>query len=179
MYHTNWYYDKPVGFTARLHPRFGSAEWRGRNISGSAHLLSTTHCTLPVLPLHSTIGGRLPEWQTSKNASPPWVLFGSSHFFTIHRRHRRKKWWTRILKFEFVIFENFLKFWKRRCAVPLRPIWTIMVTAKLDQSRVPVTKFRQNRLTLKGRSAGQRQTHRQTSRLVFGWISPNKCFHQH
>jgi len=48
-----------------------------------------------------------------------------------------------------VIFENFLKFSKRRRAVPLRPIWTIVVAAKLDQSRVRVTKFRQNRLTLK------------------------------
>jgi len=39
-----------------------------------------------------------------------------------------------------------------------------MVAAKLDQSRVLVTKFRQNRLTLKGRSAGQSHTDRQT-----GW----------
>jgi len=63
-----------------------------------------------------------------------------------------------------VIFENFLKFLKRRRAVPLRPIWTVMVAAKLDQSRVLVTKFSQNRSTLKGRSAGQRHTdtHRQT-----------------
>jgi len=37
-----------------------------------------------------------------------------------------------------VIFENFLKFSKRRRAVPLRPIWTIMVAAKLDHSRVLV-----------------------------------------
>ena len=39
-------------------------------------------------------------------------------------------------------------------------MWTIMVVAKLDQrqSRVLVTKFRQNRLMLKGRSAGQRDT---------------------
>jgi len=37
-------------------------------------------------------------------------------------------------------------------------IWTIMVAAKLDQSGVLVTKFHQNRSTLKGRSAGQRQT---------------------
>ena len=52
---------------------------------------------------------------------------------------------------------------ERRRAVPLRPIWTIiMVAAKLDQSRVLVTKFRQNRLTLNGRSAGQ--THTQTDR---------------
>ena len=56
----------------------------------------------------------------------------------------------------------FFKFSKRPRAVPLRPIWTIMVAAKLDQSRVLVTKFRQNRLTLKDRSAGQRHTDRQT-----------------
>jgi len=37
-----------------------------------------------------------------------------------------------------------------------------MVEAKLDQSGVLVTKFRQNRSTLKGRSAGQRHTNRQT-----------------
>jgi len=70
------------------------------------------------------------------------------------------------LKFE-LIFENFLKFSKRRRAVPLRPIWTI--AAKLDQNRVLVSKFRQNRLTLKGRSAGQRQTDRQTRRWVL-WL---------
>jgi len=39
-----------------------------------------------------------------------------------------------------------------------------MVAAKLDQSRVLVTKFRQNRLRLKGRSAGQRHTDRHTDR---------------
>ena len=48
----------------------------------------------------------------------------------------------------------------------LRPIWTIMFATKLDQSRVLVTNFRQNRLTFKGRStgrsAGQRHTDRQT-----------------
>jgi len=38
-----------------------------------------------------------------------------------------------------------------------------MVAAKLDQSRVLETKFHQNRLTLKGRSAGQRHTDRQTN----------------
>jgi len=53
-----------------------------------------------------------------------------------------------------VIFENFWKFSKRRRAVPLRTIWAIMVAAKLDQSRVLVT--------LKGRSAGQGHTDRQT-----------------
>jgi len=38
-----------------------------------------------------------------------------------------------------------------------------MVAAKLDQSRLPVAMFHQNRSTLKGRSAGQRQTDRQTN----------------
>jgi len=51
---------------------------------------------------------------------------------------------------------------QRRRAVPLRPIWTIMVAAKLYQSRALVTKCGQNRLTLKGRSAGQRHIDRQT-----------------
>jgi len=49
-----------------------------------------------------------------------------------------------------------------RRAVPLRPIWTIMVATKLDHSRVLVTTFDQNRSTLKGRSATHRQTDRQT-----------------
>ena len=39
-----------------------------------------------------------------------------------------------------------------------------MVAAKVDQSSVLVTKFRQNRLTLKGRSAGQRHTDTQTDK---------------
>jgi len=68
------------------------------------------------------------------------------------------------IEIRIVIFENFLKFSKRCRTVPLRPIWTIMVVAKLDQTGVFVTKFRQNRLTLKGRSAGQRHTHRQIHR---------------
>jgi len=57
-----------------------------------------------------------------------------------------------------------MKFSKRRRAVPLLPIWTIMFAAKPHHSRVLVTKFRQNRSMLKGRSAGQRQTDRQTDR---------------
>jgi len=59
-----------------------------------------------------------------------------------------------------------LKFSKRCHAGPLRPIWAIMVAAKLDQSRVLVTKFRQNRSTLKRRSAGQRHA---------GWFLQPDC----
>ena len=62
-----------------------------------------------------------------------------------------------------VIFQNILKFSKRRRTVPLRPMWTIMVAAKLDQCKVFVTKFHQNPLSLKGKSAGQRHTDRQTN----------------
>jgi len=62
------------------------------------------------------------------------------------------------------VIENFLKFSKRRLAVPLLPIWTIMVASKLDHSRILVTKFHQNRSTMKGRSAGQRQTDTDTDR---------------
>jgi len=64
-----------------------------------------------------------------------------------------------------VMFEISFKSSKRRRAVPLWPIWTIMVAAKLHQGRVLVTKFRQNRLTLKGRSAGQRHTHTDRQKL--------------
>jgi len=58
---------------------------------------------------------------------------------------------------------NFFKYSKRRRAVPLRPMWTIMVAAKLDHSKVLVTKFHQNRSTLKCWSAGQRHIYRQTN----------------
>jgi len=57
-----------------------------------------------------------------------------------------------------------LKFSKRRRAVPLRPIWSIMVAAKLDHSRVLV--FRQNQLTLKGRSAGRSAGQRHTDTQI-------------
>ena len=57
---------------------------------------------------------------------------------------------------------------------PLRPIWTIMVAANLDQSRVLVTTFHQNRSTMKGRSAGQRHTDTQTDRQA-GWFSRSDC----
>jgi len=60
-----------------------------------------------------------------------------------------------------VIFENFLKFSKRHRSVPLQLIWAIMVAAKLR--RVLVTKFHQNQSMLKGRSASQRHTDRQTN----------------
>jgi len=62
-----------------------------------------------------------------------------------------------------VISENFLKFSRRRRAVRLWPIWTIMVAAKLDHNRVLVTKFHKNRSTLKV-EVPVRHTDRQTDR---------------
>ena len=41
-----------------------------------------------------------------------------------------------------------------------------MVVAKLDQSRVLEAKLHQNRLTLKGRSAGQKHTDTQTDSQI-------------
>jgi len=97
--------------------------------------------------------------------SPPSVLFELSRnfFYNTQETQTQKNDGPEFRNSDSVIFENFLKFSERRRTVPLRPIWTIMVTAKLDQSSVLVTKFRQNRLTLKGRSAGQRHTDRQTN----------------
>ena len=118
------------------------------NIPVSIVLLQQCHC-------RNRHRGKL------QNEAPPSALFESSrNFFTIHRRHRRKKRWTRILKLEFCDFwEFFLKFSKRHHA-----IWIVMVAAKLDQRRVLVTKFHQNRSTLKGRSAVRdTQTHRQAN----------------
>ena len=107
--------------------------------------------------LHYGNRGRL------QNVSPPSVLLElSGIFFTIHRRHRRKKLWTRILKFEFCDFWEFFEIFKKVSRGPSAAIWSIMVAAKLDHSRVLVTKFYQNRSMLKGRSAGQRHTDRQT-----------------
>jgi len=64
------------------------------------------------------------------NLSPPSVLFESSQIFFYNSNS--------------VIFEIFFEIFKRCRVVPLQPIWTIMVAAKLDQSSVLVTNFRQN-----------------------------------
>jgi len=104
-----------------------------------------------VLTQHATIGGRLPEWQTSKCISSVSCVRIESKYFCNTQETQTQKMMDQ--NFEIRI---------------LWPIWTIMVTAKLDQSRVLVTTFHQNRSTLKGTSAGQRhadtQTHRQTDR---------------
>jgi len=86
-------------------------------------------------------------------------------FYNTQETQMQKNYGPEFWSLNSVIFWEFLKFSKRRHAVPLRPIWTIMVAAKLEHSRVLVTEFHQNRSTFKGRSAGQRHTHtdRQTN----------------
>ena len=61
-----------------------------------------------------------------------------------------------------VIFEIFFEIFKKASRGPSAADVDHYAAAKLDHSRVLVTKFHQNRSTLKGRSAGQRQTDRQT-----------------
>ena len=168
--------DKPAGFYGLIAPPVPNAPSSricGQNPQNDAdatfldpHIsVVDCHCTPPRCQycrcmLRLAGGCRNGKLQ---NVSPPSVLFESSWiFFTIHRRHRRKNDGPEFWNSNSVIFENFLKFSNRRRAVPLRPIWTVMVAAKLDQSRVLVTTFHQNRLTLKGRSACQSHTDRQT-----------------
>jgi len=131
-----------------------------QNIPLSVVLLQQCHC-------RNCHRGKL------KNLSPPSVLFESSpNFFLQYTGDTAQKMTDQNFEIRIVVFENFLKFSNRHRAVSLRPIWTIMAAAKLDHSRVLVTKFHQNRSTLKGRSASQRHTHtdrqagRQTNRQI-------------
>jgi len=105
-----------------------SVEWCGRNISGSAHLCRRLLLHAGAVSAQHSIGGRLPEWQTSKCISSVSFLRIESIFFTIHRRHRCKKWWTRILKFEFCdfweFFWNFQKGVARSLCGRSGPLWS-------------------------------------------------------
>jgi len=130
--------NKPVGFdrSTTPHRRFNY------NIQASVVLLLQCHC-------RSRNRGKV------QNVSPSSVLLESSRNFYNTQETQTQKM---DQNFEIRILW-FLKFSKRHHAVPLRPMRAIMVAAILDQSRVLVTKFHQNRLTLKGRSAGQRHIH--------------------
>jgi len=147
-----WY--KPVGFYGPIAPPVPSAAIRNAprtsiaarrrfnyNIPASGVLLQQCHC-------RNRHRGKL-------NVSPPSVLFEWSRNFLYNTQETQtqkivdQNFEIRILWF-LRIFRNFQKGVARSLA------------AKLNQSRVLVTKFRQNRLTLKGRSAGQRPTDRQT-----------------
>jgi len=81
--------------------------------------------TLPVSAYHS-IGGGLPEWQISKSIS--FVSFAriESNFLQ-YTVDTDAKMMDQNFEIRIVIFEIFLKFSKRRHAVPLRrsgPLWS-------------------------------------------------------
>jgi len=142
--------DKPVGFYGPIAPQFRMPPSFDRctpprrrfnqNILPSVVLLQQCQCQC-----RNRHRGKL------QNLSPPSVLFESSQFFyntqeTQMQKHDGPELWNS----NSVIFENFLKFSNRRRTVSLRPICTIMVAAKLDQSRVLVTKFCQKSVNVEG-----------------------------
>jgi len=122
--------NKPVGFYGPITtpvPNAPSSQICGQNPWNDAdatfldpHIsVVDCRCTPPVMPLHAAGGCRNGKLQ---NVSPPSVMFESSRiFFTIHRRHRRKKWWTRILKFEFCDFWEFFEIFKKASRGPSAP----------------------------------------------------------
>jgi len=80
--------------------------WFNQNIPPSVVLLQQCHC-------RNRHRGKL------QNLSPPSVLFKSSRIsFTIHRRHRCRKRWTRILKFKFCDFWEFFEIFKKASRGP-------------------------------------------------------------
>jgi len=97
--HTDTHTDKLVGFYDPIAPPVPNAPssdpW---NDADATFVDPHIYCRLPlhdtatppVLLLHATIGGRLPEWQTSKCISSISFVRIESNFFTIYRRHRRK-----------------------------------------------------------------------------------------
>ena len=92
------------------------------------HAAARCCCTPLLANAYHSIGGRLPEWQTSKCIYSVSFVRIESNFFTTHRRHRRKKDGPEFRNSNCYFLELF-EFSKRRRAVPLRPIWTIMVAA--------------------------------------------------
>ena len=84
-------------------------------------------------------------------------------FFYNTQETQMQKMMDQNFEIRFLWFLRIFEIYKKASCGPSEVIWTIMVTAKLDQSRVLVTKFRQNRSTMKGKSAGQRRTDRQTN----------------
>ena len=126
-------------FTARLRPQFRMPPVRGsvvriRWMMRTQHFwirasLSSTAAAwrhaASILPLHATIGGRLPEWQTSKCVSSVSFVRIESNYFIFYNTQETQTQKMMDQNFEIRILwflRFFLKFWKRRCAVPLPPI---------------------------------------------------------
>jgi len=138
------------------HPQFGMPR---ATIAGSIRISHQASCCCCSATAGIAIGANFKIYLFRQFCSNRVQFFYNTQETQTHKNDGPEFW-----NSNSVIFENFLKFSKRRRAVPLQPIWTIMVVAKLDHSRVLVTKFRQNRSTVKRRSAGQTHTHTQTDR---------------
>jgi len=112
--------NKPVGFHGPIAPpvlnanssecpQFGMpAEIRSLHAGAARRLLlhaaARWCCTpLPASAYHS-IGGGLPEWQISKSIFSVSFVRIESIFYNTQETQTQKKWWTRILKFEFCDF---------------------------------------------------------------------------
>jgi len=85
-------------------------------------------------------------------------------FFYNTQETQTQKMLDQNLEIRILWFLRILKFSKRCRAVPLRSIWSIMVAAKLDHSRVLVTKFHQNIGQRWRIEVPVRDTHTQTDR---------------
>ena len=97
--------NKPVGFYGPIAPAVPNApELRSQHDAAPPVQLqySGERRAAAAMPLPKS-----PYGQTSKCISSVSFVGIASNFFTIHRRHRRKKCWTRILKFEFCDFCEF------------------------------------------------------------------------
>ena len=79
-----------LGLHVRMPPVRGSVV-RICGMMRTQHFWIRTSLSSTAAALHAMIGGRLPEWQTSKCISSVSFVRIESNFFTIHRRHRRKK----------------------------------------------------------------------------------------
>lgn len=114
--------NKPVGFYGPI--ALPSSERPSSECPPSFDRCMPQHCRfnqniLPNVVLLQQCHCRNCDRGRFQNLSPPSVLFESSWiFFTIHRRHRRKKWWTRILEFEFCDFFYILKIFKKASRGP-------------------------------------------------------------
>jgi len=112
---------KPVGFYGAIAPQFRMPAVRNapnfdrwtsphrrfnQNMPPSVVLLQQCHC-------------RNPHRDKLQNLSPPLVLFESSRIFLQYTGDTdAKKWWTRILKFEFCDFWEFFKIFKKASRGP-------------------------------------------------------------
>jgi len=118
--------NKPVGFYDPIAPPVPNAPCSDPWNDEDATFVDPHICcrlplhnaaTLPVLLLHDTIGGRLPEWQTSKCISSVSFFEWSRISFYNTQETQTQKMMDQNLEIRILSFlKNFLKFSKRRRA---------------------------------------------------------------